>query len=232
MKRRLLVIMTIAIFALSFNALADYKIVQKVHTDGMMGQPAKEQTNTIYMSGDWVRQETEGMIFLFDAGKGDMYFLNEAKKEYSIVNFEKLKPLLQSSMGMLGEMKTDVKKTGNTKKVGEWNTEEWKLTLSSKMFTMDLNLYNTTAIKFPDTYKKFNQKYADLMGPMGDMMKKMAQVEGFTVLTEGTISVMGTSAGMSTKLIEMKEGPLPKSMFQIPDGYEEVEFNLMGMRGM
>lgn len=225
----LLTITMILVFAIALSA--DIKIVQKTHTSEMMGQPAKDQIITIYMSSGWVRQETGEMTFLFNADTGDMYFINDAKKEYSIIDFEKMKGMMQMAAGMMGEMKVDIVKTGKTMTVKKWKTVGWKMTLSSQMFNMDMDMYATKALSIPDTYKKFQDKYADLQGPMGDMMKKMNSIDGYPVKSIGKITVMGMSADITSEVVEFTKTKLPASLFKIPTNYTKIEFNPMAMQG-
>ncbi|MBN2135219.1 MAG: DUF4412 domain-containing protein [Acidobacteria bacterium] len=229
---RKLFLSLLLVAVLSLPVLADYKITQKNHMDGIMGQPPTDQVIVILYSNAGVRQDINEQSSILFHPNGDMIFLNHAEKNYSVIDFEQLKPMLDMAMGMMGEIKTDVSNTGKTQKIGKYPTTLWKVKMTSQMFNMDLDVYVTPEIKQGDIYKKFQEKWALMQGPMADMVKKMNSMDGFAVKTVGSVSVMGQTVNMINEVTEVDSKAIPAKMFAVPAGYTKTEFNLTDMQGL
>jgi hypothetical protein len=54
-----------------------------------------------------------------------------------------------------------------------------------------------------------------------EMIKEMKKVKGFTVLSTGTTSVMGTDVKNTQELLEVSEKPAPAGIYDVPEGYKK-----------
>ena len=97
---------------------ADITIVQKVDTSPMMGQPAKNLTMTMYVKGSKARIETkEAQAYqILDLQTNKIYNVTPAEKKIMIMSMDLMKHA-GDMMGKMGDMKTDLKKTGVTAEV-------------------------------------------------------------------------------------------------------------------
>lgn len=231
-KSSLILLAVVAMLVVAFPASADLKIVQKTHTGGIMGQPPQDQNQIIYATSKYIRQEIDSkMIFIFDGDSGKMIMLNTDSKEYSVIDPAKLKGFMEMAAGMMGEIKASATPTQQTSKVGKWNTKLWKIKLTSNMFSMDMDIFATTEIKMPGVYENFQKKWGLLQGAMAKMVEEMQKVEGYPVKSVGKMTIMGQSIETTTEVLEVSTAKLADSLFQIPAGFKEVEFNPMAMQG-
>jgi hypothetical protein len=232
-RRNLFLLAIAAMLILAIPATADLKVVQKTHTGAVMGQEQPDQTQTIYATSKWIRQDmNDKMAFIFDGASGKMIMLNFADKTYSTVDMEQVKSMMAMASGMMGEIKVSVTPTQKNAKVGKWNTQIWTLKMTSNMLNIDMDLYATTEITMPTVYDGFSKEMGSLMGPMGKMIEEMQKVKGYPVKTIGKVSVMGQNVETTTEVIEVSTAALPESLFKIPVGFKEVAFNPMSMQGM
>lgn len=231
-KSSLILLAVVAMLVVAFPASADLKIVQKTHTGGIMGQPAQDQNQVIYATSKFIRQEIgDKMIFIYDGDAGKMFILNVDSKEYSVFDPAKLKAFMDMAAGMMGDIKATATPTQQTSKVGKWNTKLWKIKVTSNMFTMDMDIFATSEIKMPTVYDNFQKKWGLLQGPMAKMVEEMQKVDGYPVKSVGKMTVMGQSIDTTTEVLEISTAKLADSLFQIPAGFKEVEFNPMAMQG-
>jgi hypothetical protein len=232
-KSSLILLAVAVMLVVAIPATADLKIVQKTHTGGVMGQPAQDQNQIIYATSRWIRQEIgDKMILLFDGESGKMISLNIAKKEYSIIDPAKLKSMMDMAAGMMGEVKVSATPTQEVSKVGKWNAKLWKIKLTTNMFTMDMDIYATTDIQMPGVYDNFQKKWGLMQGPMAKLIEEMQKIKGYPVKSVGKMTIMGQAVDTTTEVIEVSSAKLADSLFQVPAGFKEVEFNIMSMQGM
>lgn len=232
-RKNLVLLIVAAMLILAIPATADLKVVQKTHTGAVMGQETPDQTQTIYATSKWIRQDMgDKMAIIFDGASGKMTMINFADKTYSIVDMEQVKSMMAMASGMMGEIKATVTPTQKNAKVGKWNTQIWKLQLTSNMFNIDMDLYATTEITMPAVYDGFSKQWGALMGPMSKMIEEMQKVKGYPVKTVGKVSVMGQNVETTTEVLEVSTAALPESLFKIPAGFKEVAFNPMSLQGM
>ena len=196
-----------------------------------MGQQTPDQTQAIYATARYVRQDMgDKAAIIFDGNSGKMIMINMADKTFSDIDAEQVKSMMAMASGMLGEIKTTVTPTQKNAKVGNWNTQIWKVKMTSQMFNMDLDIYAAPEIKMPTVYDGFMKEWGLLQGPMGKMIEEMQKVKGYAVKSTGTMEIMGQKVEMTTEVLEVSTNKLPESLFLIPKDFKKVEFNPMALQ--
>jgi uncharacterized membrane protein YqiK len=220
---------------------ADVFIQSKRHTDSftMMGRttPAKDVIITSWISKDKFRSDEgdeQSMIVRLDKNK--LYVINHTEKTYSIVDlpidFEKLippeaKPMMQQMMQML-KMTVTVQDTGETKNIKGFNCKKYLVNMRGGMMSMNLEVWTTKDIKIDyDTYAKFSECIMGINPMFKDITDEMKKIEGFTVYSAGTMSMMGTDVKTTEELMEVSEKSAPAGLYDIPSGYTEKAYNPM-----
>ena len=119
-RSKLVMVLGIWLLCLAFGLAGTY-IEEQVHTDAMqiMGRttPAKDSVRKIWVDVDKMANDdgSRGVIVLYAQKK--MIFVDHAKKTYSVTSMPmQLPPQVQQMMQMM-KFKTDVQKTGKTKKI-------------------------------------------------------------------------------------------------------------------
>jgi hypothetical protein len=226
-----LLLMTVLILALSSLICADITIVQNYHVGTTNGQPAKDTARSIYIGSNCVLQQINSDInVLYNSTSGKMYYIDTVKKEYSILDYNKVKPILDSMAGMFADMIVKIIPTNEKVIVGKWNTNKWKLTVTSSVVNIDMNMHFTELIRMPEFYTDFESKFSDLRLGWKEVTKQMQKIKGFNVLSAGKVTQSGKSFDLSIEVVEFSEKPLPANLFEIPKDYKNVEFQPVNLQ--
>jgi hypothetical protein len=156
-----------------------------------------------------------------------------AEMEKANAQMQNLPPEVREKMEkMMGGGAAAVTVTkGGTKKVAGYETQQYTIAMGAGMKT---ETWNTTALQLPvpeADLKKF-MSFASAMGPMAQnpMFKGMAKlgeemkkIQGFPLARTTEFQMMGKSTTTSSEAIEVKQGPVPASAFEIPAGYKKVD---------
>ena len=131
--------------------------------------------------------------------------------------------------GMAGNF--DVKKTGPSRKIAGYACETWEITMgqastTEECLTSDLQL----PLQAWQMYRSWSDSLRAMMAAMGPIAKNMAQMQekfkelkGYPMATETKINIMGHSSRTTSEVIEVKKGPIPASVWEIPAGYKKVD---------
>jgi acyl-CoA-binding protein len=239
--------LTLATLFLDAGAAAasdDLTVVTK-HT--LNGKPGSNTTS--YMASDHVRMAEEGSETILDLKAGVTTTLDNKKRTYYTTtkqDLEQFKVKLQEKMNdpetkkameMMGKMSQgmagtmDVKKTGVTRNVAGFRCEEWAITMG-ELSTIKECL--TSDLQYPvhafDAYKEYGESMKNMMSGFGPVAKsgaelaeKMKAMKGFPVSTSMAITIMGQKTSVESEVVEVRKGPIPTSVWEIPAGYAKIE---------
>jgi len=240
MRHRLSALAAAAAFAvLPAVAAADTHLIQKQHTDAMslMGhdEPAKDETIETWMSKTSVarRGGSIDMIARFDEKK--LYVINNPDRAYSVIalpfDFKSLLSPEQQPMAEQMEkmMAVDVTVTpkDETKQVGKWATKRYDLTVTGMGMKMDIvNWVSKDVGVDRDTYKEFIGSMANLQ-MRSDWMKKLAEIDGYPVEQDMTMTIMGKPIRSHSELVSVDERAAPAGTYEPPAGYTERKYDPM-----
>lgn len=231
--------MILAALVLTFGLLAPtaqagtdgFYIESLVKSGGVMGQPPSEQLSKMYMTPTKMKMTTgEGSEMIFDAGSKMLTIISHAKKEYYVVAEKDFQAMMDMGMammeGMMGDAAPKVEKTGEKKKIGEWNCEKVIMTLSGQMaMTQEMWITKEAGIDMDDY-----MEMTELLGQAG-MLKKFAdemkKIEGYPIMTKTTMSIMGQNVESESLVKVIKEETFAASTFAAPEGYTKKEGDMM-----
>src|SRR5262249_6411409 len=84
----------ILLLGLAMPVLADMTIVEKVHTDPVMGQPASDSDNTIYAKGNKARMNLNvpgaQAFVVYDLDAKKFWVVSDAKKEVTVGSIDQM----------------------------------------------------------------------------------------------------------------------------------------------
>ena len=159
-----------------------------------------------------------------------------AQMEQAMAQLESMPAAIRERMGkMMGGMAGEVTVTrGGTRDVAGYSTQEYVVTMGE---ATKMTFWNTTdlALPMPEVNLK---RLAAFTGPMAAMAQnpmfkgfaqlaeKMQEMEGFTLASTSSISMMGRTHESSREATAVKTGPIPASEFDVATlapGYKKVD---------
>lgn len=226
---------------------ADVYIKQKNHTDGysMMGQtqPPQDDLFVSWMSNDKARMDHgEDTSIIIRLDKKMVYLINHAEMTYGEMPFDETTDILTSAiassdlseeeqaeaakmMAGFAEMmtpKVSVREAGETRKIKDWNCKKYIMTTSMMGTTTTTEVWATEDIKIDyELYSTLNFSMMSKTPGLEKMRDEMKKIKGLTVLSTGTMSIMGTDVKSTQELLEVVKKSAPAVTYEIPEGYKK-----------
>lgn len=231
----------LALFAAT-AAAADTKLEMKSHTDAfqMMGQnqPARDSDVTFWIAADRVVRDDGTGAFIYRGDQDKLYVVDHEQKSYSVlslpVDFLALMPAeMRAQMeGFLQQMSMNatVTPTEETKEVNGWSTRRYNVSMANGMgMKIDSTVWATKEIDADlDAFKGLYAAMGSLQPGGEAAVDEMMKIDGVPVLTETTVSGMGSSFSSNDELVSASQAEPPPGTYEVPEGYTETEFNPMG----
>jgi hypothetical protein len=208
-------------------------------------------TRTTYMTDSRMRMSSgEGTDTMMDYASGAVTVVNNKKKEYFVITpadmeamaakmkemqakmqaaMQNMPPALRERMqGSMGAAAQDVKveKGSGGRTIAGYPCENWNVTIGS---VSHQETCLTTKLQFPVRALEGMKAMARPMQGMGmgggmtAMWEKFAEMKGFPLASTDTTTIMGRTQTTKTEVTEIRKGPVPDSLFQIPAGYKKVD---------
>jgi len=229
--------------ALSTPALcADLVMTSQKHTDAMqMGPqetPAKDTTEVLWVGKDHMRTEAGDKVTIVRMDLKKMYMLDMKAKTVSTldlpVDLSKLVPPEAAPMlKMMSEMKITVTPTTETKKIKDWNTTKYTMTMHMDMdmrmgvdITQDMWVTKDIPLDRAN-WQEMNRTMMSASLGTSAMAEEMKKVDGVPVLTERTQSVMGTAFKSRVEVISVEQKDPAAGFYDVPKDFTEKPFNPM-----
>lgn len=233
-SRRLIVLAVC--LALIPLALADTKLIEKVHTDAIeiMGQsqPAQDVTNTVWFFENGLRSDSGHISTIIRLDLNKMFIINRELKTYMEsdlpVDLKKFLPagVYEQASKMLA-MKLTVTPTDETKKIGEYNCRKYDVTLQVAMQTAHSVQWASTEVPVPEASRKaIASSMFATQSDQAPLINEYMKIAGYRVHQETTMNVMGVSVKTVEDLVSAEEVKVPAGHYDPPAGFEKKDFNL------
>jgi len=235
----------LALLAFAPSVLAGDLVVQKQkHSDALkmrgMEEPAKDSTETLWIGKDRVRAEDGDQVTIVRADLKKLWMLDTKAKTYTALDLPvDMKQYLPAEVApmmeqMMGQVKTTVTPTTETKKIGEWNATKYVVAT-----TMPMGGSSTQDMWVTKDLKVDLAAWADLSATMrsilpfaGNMAEEMKKIDGFAVLVERTDTMMGSERKSNETVVSVEEKEPAAGLYDLPEGFTEKPFDPMaGMGG-
>lgn len=231
---------------LAAPALAgDLVIHKKKHSDAVkmpgMEQPASDTTEIVWLGKDRVRSEEGESVTIVRADLKKLYMLDTKAKTYTAMDLPiDMKKYIPAEMApmieqMMGQVKVTVTPTTETQKIQDWNTTKVVMTTS-----MPMGGSNTQTMWVTKDVAVDMASWQDLYATMltstnpfgGDMATEMKKIDGFPVMTESSMKMMGNEMKSTETVISIEEKEPAAGLYDLPSDYTEKPFDPMaGMGG-
>lgn len=226
---------------------ADMYIKQKNHTDGfsMMGQiqPATDMIFETWMAKDKARMDMyEDKSIIIRLDKKVMYMLDHAEMKYAEFPYSETGDILsaaisgsdlsdeeqaeaQKMMKGFAQMmtpKVSVTETEETQKIKNWNCKKYIMTMSIMGTKTVSEAWATEDIKIDyELYTTLSMSMMPKTPGLEKMLEEMKKIKGLTLLSTGTMSMMGTDVKFSQELLEVSKKSAPAGTYEVPAGYKK-----------
>lgn len=208
-----------------------FYVESMVKSGGVMGQPPSEQLTKMYMTPTKMKMVTgENSEMIFDGASKMLTIVSHAKKEYYVVAEDDFKAMMEMGMammeGMMGDSEPKVERTGEKKKIGDWNCEKVVMTIAGQMsMTQEMWVTKNAGIDMNDYLEM-----SDMLGQAGLIKKfqeEMKKIEGYPVMTKTTMNIMGQNVETESLVQTIREETFAASTFAAPEGYTKKEGDMM-----
>ena len=230
------VVITIAALLTAGLAVADMKIVKLTHQDGftIMGQtqPPEDREQTTWIGGDRMHMDQGARATIVRLDTMKLYVIDHTAQTYHVLDLPidlstLVPPEMQPMLAMM-QFEVTVTPTDEHKKIGEWNTSRFDMTMSSKMFTMKSTLWVAKVDGYdPELYFSMYSHLNSLQPGMADAVNQMRKIEGLVVEQTSVMTMMGNDVGTSEKTISIDTVDAPPGTYDPPAGYTEKPFDFM-----
>lgn len=249
-KLRLVVLSAVVLTVLAVPACADHFIKQVTTSDPVtiMGQtmPGSSDTSAIWMTeGKSCMLGPDGSRVLYIEAEKMLYQIDPSTKTYSkvFVDYDEMMGGEEEAMTeeekaemrtmqeqMMGSIDVTVTPTGETKKIGKWNTSKYIATVKMAMGTTTQEIWATEDIKIDfDMFMSVADADMAMMPGYEKMLAEWKKIKGIQVYSVIESSMMGTKTRMTMELLEYNEKKAPAGIFEIPEDYEKIDLMPMDM---
>ncbi len=236
MRRKMTWFVTlVAVLGLSVPAHADFKLVQRNHTDSMkvMGheQPARDVESTMWIGDGMLRMDEGENSFIVRLDQKKMYMINHAEKKVTDIDLPlDVSKMLPPQMREMMKMTATVTRTDETKKIGQWKATKYLITISSAMVKTEQVAWATTDVPFDASkYAAMALEILKVQPGMESVAREMSKIKGLVVMQDGKTTVMGATAASHQEVISVEKTGPPKGGYEPPAGYQHEPFDPMKM---
>lgn len=225
----------------AFAAPTDTMMVRKTHTDaytlGPNETPAKDTTQTIWLTKDRVRVDSDENTVILRLDDKKMYLVDPKSKTYSTIELPfDMKKYLPPEMGELyDKMKASspitatVTVTDEKKKIHDWTSKKFQLSMQGGMGGgMSEEIWTTTDIAIDTPALGEMMRLKASMMPGGEAVaEEMKKITGIPVMTDRTQSMGPATIKTHEELVSVEQKDAPAGAFDVPKDYTEKPFDPM-----
>ncbi|MEW5803830.1 MAG: DUF4412 domain-containing protein [bacterium] len=178
-------------------------------------QAGPEKKLEVWLKGNRIRYESDDkkdMFVIIMMDKGKTYELDKFQKTYKETSYElgKLKEMSERSLVVS-------KKTGQKKKIKDWNCYEVVLDSTIQGNKMKATCWLTEDIKVSEKVMQKMAKFSQMK-----LMEELAKYPGYPVLLTMDSTIQGKQVRVLSTLVKIDKEPLKESFFKIPFEYTKA----------
>jgi hypothetical protein len=228
--KKVFVLLFAGALLLSVNmfGLDHLKTVSKVTMTMGEGQPPMESISTSWLSPKGMKSDLgQGTQILFKAENSKFYLIYPDKKEYSVADIEKLKPMIAQADMMSGDVTASGSFSGKTEKINNWETKIYNYTMTTTGgWTMNSTSWDSTKYIWTPVVQKYYEEFMKFQGKRAEFTKQLMKSDGMPMKMVSELTMMGQKMTFSYAITEVSEEPVLDSLFEIPADYKEVPIDM------
>jgi hypothetical protein len=171
---------------------------------------------------------------LYNGKTRAIYFLLKENEQYMEVDWKKINAQMEALADFMKNMKWELKNTGKKEKVGKYDTTLWKMSVKVPPYQdMEMTFYQTEGIQVPKLVDQATEDMIKLQGFVNDeMMKEFRQMKGYTVRMVLKVKTPQGDLEQTTDVTNVEYKDLKQSLFEIPQSYRKIDFDLQKLNQM
>jgi hypothetical protein len=217
-------------------ATADVYVKQSSHTDAVMGQPAKDQINHLWISDNKFAMHSDDQSIIIDLDASKMYMIQHKSKSYVPMDLplDLAKYFPPQMQQMMQGMSLKVNVTGEKETIGQWPCEIYEMTMTIMGMEMTQKIWASTEVPFD--WKAFNERLMPqfmqaFMRLGADSLDEFKKIQGFQIKTEMSMNMMGNTMKNTSDVLEIDSKSAPAGTYAPPAGYTKKDkLDFMDMR--
>ncbi|MCL6584666.1 MAG: DUF4412 domain-containing protein [bacterium] len=197
----------------SFVWAGDYYIEKQTETL-LDGKPSgNSSVLKMWVKQDKIRylnESDKNTVLIIHMDQDKAYQLNEQEKTAREIDLKAQFAALEK------EIEVHSKKTGKTKKIGQWDAYQVIMTSTAKGIPTDVEYWLSDAVKVP---KEIRSKMAVYFGQK-KIVSELNKYSGYPVEITVHMDAQNKKLDMVTRLVKVEEKEIDGKLFDIPPGYK------------
>jgi len=188
------------------------------HTKTLIdGEPmGSVSTLKLWVKGDWVRylnsnDKDNALIIKMDKDK--VYQVNGKAKTVKEID------LKSKFVALEKQIQVSSKKTGEKKKIGQWEACQVLLTSKAKGTSTEVEYWVSDKIQYP---METRIQMAAYFG-QGKIVEELKKYPGYPVEIIVHLKAQNKKIDMTTRLIKLEKKEIDKKLFEIPGDYKKID---------
>lgn len=198
-----------------------------------------EENSLTWMSRDRLREDTGETSLIIRLDQKKIYLnIDHSRKTYSEVDLpvdmEKLIPPEGWEMAQWMEISGIFKETGKTRKIRDWNCQQYFCEISVSLMEMsipvEIEIWSTADLgRDLSPYPRFQAEILTTNPFTRDISEEFKKIRGFPVLTRFSMSTPGGEYRYEEEVLVIEKKDAPARTYDLPPGYTRVPFNPLSL---
>jgi hypothetical protein len=219
--------------------MADILITMKIQSDAIpeLDAPAGQQTSTTWLAKNKLREDSGDRSVIVDLDAKKLFVIDHGKKSYYALDLpvdimaalpDDIRAQLEAT---IASMKIEVKvtPTDESKEINGYTVKKYRIEMGgANVMKMTRDQWMTEEIGFDIGSFKSLMRTLLSAQPMGtDWLKQIWEIDGFPVLAESTVEVMGNEVRTKEELVSVENRTPADGTYAPPANYAAEAFDFL-----
>ena len=219
-------------------AMADELLTVRGHAEGVKvgdrTQPPRDTDVKIWLGADRMRRDEGATTFLVRLDQHKLFIVNHAERSYTSVDLpiEWMKLVPPRDQESFSRFMTDnqivskVTPTTDTKAFHGWNCHRVQIDLTNNQgLKVAAQWWLTKDLPFAAAYNRLSASLASLQISTVEWSRKMAQLDGFPVYQDTTVTMGGATIKTQEEVTSVDTREAPAGTYDVPAGFKLTPFD-------
>jgi hypothetical protein len=217
---------------------ADFLITMKSESEARpeLGVAAAEETSTTWIGDKKLRENTGNRSVIVDLEAKKLFIVKHESRSFHELDIpvdilatipEQMRPMVDQFIASM-QMEVEVKPSDETKEIAGYKTRKYTIHVRGGNMEMTVDQWMTNDVDFDVPAFKELMSAVLSAQPMGaEWFKDVLQIEGYPVLAETTVHIMGEELSKTDELVSIEEKDCPQGTYAPAADYEYEPFDFM-----
>jgi hypothetical protein len=219
---------------------ADFLITTRSASEARpeLGVAAAEETRTTWVGDKRLRENTAARSVIVDLEAKKLFIVKHDSRKYHEFDIpvdilatvpEGMRDMVDQFIKTM-QMKAEVKPTDETREISGYKTKKYTIHVSGGGMDMTVDQWMTNDVDFDVAAFKDLMEAVLSAQPLGtDWFKDVLRIEGYPVLAETSVRIMGEELKKRDELVSVEEKECPEGTYAPATDYEYEPFDFMQM---